>query len=231
MKNIEYTQMAYLYDKFYINKNYFQEVNFIKSFINDDNVKILDVGCGTGNHAKVFNELGYNVVGFDISKEMVDIANTKVKESFWVDDLLNYNHKGKYDLIISFFAVFNHLKSYTQLKKALINLKSNLNDEGIIIIDLHNPQSSGKKQETIDNTTRLMKWKKCNLIKKEFSTIIYKIDGKVYKTKHVFKIFDINKLKKIAKQIGFNRVEFYENYNRELNATKVSKNIQMVIKV
>ena len=33
MKNIEYTKMAYLYDKFYVNKNYSKEVDFIKNFI------------------------------------------------------------------------------------------------------------------------------------------------------------------------------------------------------
>lgn len=229
MKNIEYTKMAYLYDKFYVNKNYSKEVDFIKNFIKNDDAKILDAGCGTGNHAKILYDLGYKVAGFDQSQQMVDIANTKIKDCFWVGNLLNYNHKEKYDLIISFFAVFNHLKNYKEFKMALLKLKSNLKDKGTIIIDLHNPQTSGTKQEIVENATRLMKWKKCNLLKKEFSTITYKVGQYIYKTKHIFKIFNINKLYRIAKEIGFNLVEFYENYNKNSVATKSSKNIQMVL--
>lgn len=222
--------MAYLYDKFYINKNYSREVDFIKSFINSDNAQILDVGCGTGNHAKLLDDMGYNIVGFDKSQEMVDIANSKVKDSFWVGGLLNYNHNKKYDLIISFFAVFNHLKNYREFRKALLNLKSNLKDKGVIIIDLHNPQKNGRKEELVEGTTRIMKWRKCDLLKKEFSKIIYKVDGITYKTRHVFKIFNIDKLYKIAKEIGFREIVFYENYNNSTNATKNSKNIQMVLR-
>jgi len=229
MKNIEYTKMAYFYDLFYKNKNYKKEVEFICSFINNKETKILDVGSGTGNHAKILNDLGYNVFGFDKSQEMVDIANAKINGKFFVSDLLSFKTSEKFDLIISFFAVFNHLKSYKEFKKALINLKNALTDDGVIIIDLHNPQKSGEKVETIDNITRVMKWKKCSLLNKEFSKITYIIDNKQYVTKHIFKIYQMNKLEKIAKQLGFKNIKFYENYDKTKTATVASKNIQMVL--
>jgi len=229
MKNIEYTKMAYYYDKFYQSKNYENEVNFIKSFINDKNINILDAGCGTGTHAKLLNDFGYNVFGFDKSQDMVDLANNKIKGKFFQGDILNLEISDKFDVIISFFAVFNHLKSYRELKVALKNLKSALKNQGVIIIDFHNPQKSGEKEETVSNITRIMKWKKCCLLKKEFSNITYIIDGKKYKTKHIFKIFTIDKLERVAKQIGFKNVEFYSNYDKSKRATKESKNIQMVL--
>lgn len=229
MDNIEYTQMANLYDKFYINKNYSKEVDFIKTFIKDGNAKILDAGCGTGNHAKILHDLGYDVMGFDKSQEMVDIANSKLKNHFFVCDLLNYGYREKYDLIISFFAVFNHLKNYKELKIVLQNLKSSLKDKGTIIIDLHNPQKSGEKKEIIENAERVMKWRKCNFFKKEFSKITYTVGGTTYKTKHTFKIFNVSKLYKVAKELGFKEINFYENYNNSTTATKKSKNIQMVL--
>ena len=173
MKNLEYTKMAYFYDLFYKNKNYKKEVEFICNFIKDKETKILDAGSGTGNHAKILNDLSYNVFGFDKSQEMVDIANAKINGKFFVSDLLNFKAGEKFDLIMSFFAVFNHLKSYKEFKKALINLKNAINVKGTIIIDLHNPQKSGKKVETVDNITRVMKWKKCSLLNKEFSKITY----------------------------------------------------------
>ncbi|MBQ7352173.1 MAG: class I SAM-dependent methyltransferase [Clostridia bacterium] len=232
MKNIEYTQMAYLYDKFYTNKKYNNEVAFIESFIKNKNCNILDAGCGTGNHAKILNELGYNIQGFDKSPNMIEIANTKIPNNFFVHDLLiPLSTNEKYDMIISFFAVFNHLKNYKQFKTALSNLKSLVNKEGFIIIDLHNPQSNGTKIESIDNTTRIMKWHRFPILNKELSKITYKINNKIYKTRHVFTIFKINKLTQIAKRLGFSEVLFFENYNTQRPATELSKNIQMVLKV
>lgn len=231
-KDIEYSKMAHLYDKFYSKKDYQKEAEFISSFIKKKNIKILDCGCGTGNHAKILFDLGYNVYGFDKSTEMIDIANKKLNnDHFFVDNLLDLKHNGKYQLIISFFAVFNHLKNYNEFKKALSNIKNLLKDNGTIIIDLHNPIKSGKKQETFDNIIRIMEWKKCKFLNKEFTKIDYIIDDKKYSTTHTFKIFNIKKLHKIAKKMNFKNIQFYENYNTNTTATKNSKNIQMVLSI
>ena len=229
MKNIEYTKMAYLYDRFYANKDYSKEVEFIKSFIENKDYKILDAGCGTGNHAKQLFDFGYDIFGFDQSQDMVDIANEKIENRFFVGDILNVSCKEKYGLIISFFAVFNHLKNYKEFKKALLNLKSMIKDGGTIIIDLHNPQKNGKKTETVQTATRIMRWKKCELLKKEFTNITYILDGEKFQTKHTFKIFDMVRLKKIARKVGFSATHFYENYDMTKPASKESKNIQMVL--
>ena len=119
----EYTIMADLYDKFYAKKDYKKEVEFICKFISQKDSNILDAGCGTGNHAKILKDLGYNVYGFDLSADMVSIANTKIPEHFSVANLLKFTSEKKYDCIISFFAVFNHLKNYKEFKIALQNLK------------------------------------------------------------------------------------------------------------
>ena len=230
MKNIEYGKMAYLYDKFYKNKNYKKEVDFITTILGNKKLKILDAGCGTGNHAKILNDNNFEVYGFDQSKDMVNIANSKIKDHFFVENLLTIKSNDKFDAIISFFAVFNHLKNYKEFKLALSNLKNLLNPNGSIIIDLHNPLKNGRKTETIDNITRIMKWKKCSFLKKEFSKIEYIIDGKKYKTNHIFKIFSIKKLQKIAMELGFLSIEFYENYNISSPATNKSKNIQIVLR-
>ncbi len=42
-----------------------------------NSVKILDVGCGTGVFARAFAEKGANVLGVDIGKELIEIAEKK----------------------------------------------------------------------------------------------------------------------------------------------------------
>ena len=231
MKNIEYTKMAYLYDDFYSKKDYSKEVNFIKHFAKKETSKILDAGCGTGRHSKILFDNGFFVKGFDLSEDMVNIANSKIPDHFFVDNLLHFSSTEKFDLVVSFFAVFNHLKNYKEFGVALLNLKNALNKCGTIIIDLHNPQASGTKTEKINAASRTMTWRKCRLFKKEYTKITYIVDGKRFETQHTFKIFEIKKLKSLALRLGFSSVNFYENYNIEKQATSKSKNIQMVVSI
>jgi len=230
-KNLEYSTMAKFYDKFYQNKNYYKEVGFIEKVVNNKGCKILDAGCGTGRHAEILHNNGYIVSGFDLSKEMVDIANQKVNGCFEVGNILNYKSDEKFDVVISFYAVFNHLKNYKQFALALKNLVKVLNPNGKIIIDLHNPHKNGCKVERVDDLERTMKWRICRLLDREYTKIKYDVDGRMYLTSHVFKIFKISKLKKICEKFRFKSYEFYENYNLERPATNKSKNIQLVINV
>ena len=231
MKNLEYTKMAEYYDTLYQNKNYDKEVSFIENFIDNKDCSILDAGSGTGSHAKILHKRGYNIFGFDLNKEMVKIANQKIKNHFEVGDILTYKSNQRYDMIISFFAVFNHLKNYSELEKALLNMKSLLNQKGKIIIDLHNPQKSGIKKDSINNITRIMKWKVCRLLNKEFSKITYIIENKTYKTNHTFKIFRTCKLIKLCNKLGFSKVLLFEDYSKEKRATNKSKNIQLFLQI
>tara|TARA_Y100000741_G_scaffold364383_1_gene355226 strand:+ start:3825 stop:4655 length:831 start_codon:yes stop_codon:yes gene_type:complete len=49
-------------------------INFIKSLNLKNNAKILDLGCGTGLTCEKLIKMGFNVVGLDCSKKMIDEA-------------------------------------------------------------------------------------------------------------------------------------------------------------
>ena len=153
-KNIEYTQMAKYYDLFYARKNYDKEVEFIRHFAKEGKCSILDAGCGTGNHAKILKDCGFQVFGFDLSEEMIKIASEKLGNTFENGNILNYHSDKRYDIVISFFAVFNHLKTYKEFEIALKNLKGLLNESGVLIIDLHNPSKNGQKIDKFENIVR-----------------------------------------------------------------------------
>lgn len=225
---MEYKEFAKYYDKFYQNKNYKKEVEFIKNFIKKED-KIIDIGCGTGIHASLLEQDGFDVDGLDISNEMLELAKTRLNGNLYNQDILDININTKYDVIISMFAVLNHLIDLQELEKALINLKKILDDGGKIIIDLHNPQGSGEKTDSYNNFTRTMKWKYDKNTKIEKSEIVFKINNNTFGDSHVFRIFTIDEVVKICKNIGLNVVSIYENYDIKKIGNNLSKNLQFLI--
>ncbi len=225
---MEYKEFAKYYDKFYKNKNYIKETKFLMNFINQ-NDKIIDIGCGTGMHAFLLQQKGFQVDGLDFNKEMLDIAKTRIKSHLYLQNILDLNINKKYDVIISMFAVINHLKDVKELEKALMNLKDILTDDGKIIIDLHNPQKSGNKIDYYDNMTRTMEWNYDKKSKIEDSKIIFEIDGKKYIDNHTFRIFTIDEIKKCCQKVNLVVKKVYENYDVNKSGSSTSKNLQFLI--
>lgn len=57
------------------------ECDFIQAEIGaDTNVRILDIGCGTGRHALELTRRGYRVVGIDLSESLLARAREKASE-------------------------------------------------------------------------------------------------------------------------------------------------------
>jgi 2-polyprenyl-3-methyl-5-hydroxy-6-metoxy-1,4-benzoquinol methylase len=225
---MEYTTFAKFYDKFYERKNYVKETVFLKKFLKDKK-EILDVGCGTGVHMAILEDNNYYVEGIDINQKMLEIAKQRVKGKLYNQNILKLNINKKYDAIISMFAVINHLKDLDELKIALLNFSKHLNEDGIIVIDLHNSKTSGTKRELIDNITRTMEWKYNEEAKKEITKIIYEIENQLYKTQHKFRIFSIDEIKTTCSSLGLKVVKCYENYTLN-NGNDSSKNLQFIIR-
>lgn len=221
----EYQNMAKYYDLFYQTKKYDEEIDFITKIIGDRK-KVLDVGCGTGIHMHLLEEKGYSVNGIDLNKEMLNVAKTRVRGKLYNKNLLDFKINQKYDVILSLFAVFNHLKSYEEFEKGLLNCYNHLKENGILIIDLHNGRKSGKKETIHENNQRIMEWVFNEDTYKETTKIKYIIDGKSYYDTHEFLIYKIKTLEKILKSNNFN-YKFYEDFTFK-EATELSKNIQLV---
>lgn len=223
---LEYNNMAKYYDLFYSNKSYENEISFLKKLIGNRKT-ILDVGCGTGIHMHLLEKSGYIVDGLDLNLGMLDIARTRVKGNLFEANLLNFNINKKYDCIISMFAVFNHLNDYNEFEKGIMHCYEHLNEDGILIIDLHNGRKSGKKVSKYKKYSRIMSWQFDENNFKEYTNIQYIIGDNVYEDKHEFIIYEINKIKRILDKNKLN-YNLYENYSLNC-ASDFSKNIEIII--
>ena len=123
-----------------------EELEFFKRMFRKFNKKvktILDVGCGKGRFSKPLSEMGFMVTGIDISKDMLDIARTKIDKrnknvTFELADARTYKSKEKFDCALCGDSSLTHLLNKRELMKALSNINENLKEDGIFIFDVWN---------------------------------------------------------------------------------------------
>jgi ubiquinone/menaquinone biosynthesis C-methylase UbiE len=78
----EFSLEAKFYDRIWGKYDYDSDVKFLNDLFKEHRCRsVIDIGCGTGNHALRLSKLGYEVLGVDISRTMLKIAKEKGKEA------------------------------------------------------------------------------------------------------------------------------------------------------
>lgn len=131
--------LALYYDSIYAHKDYRKEVSFIAAMTKKYGIKgkrLLDVGCGTGNHASLLVKRGYDVVGIDQSSDVLSIATKKVPgASFKRAKMGTLNQRRRFDVILCLFSVINYNTNRRELFRTFRNFREHLQGNGIVICD------------------------------------------------------------------------------------------------
>lgn len=220
-----YNTYAHYYDQLYSAKNYDQETCFLHELLSRHKAHtLLDVGCGTGTHISFLEQLGYTCLGIDINREILDIAKTKVSRTVVQADMRDFELNEQFDAVISMFAVYNHNLVDEDALATLKSIKKHLHKDGILILDLYNPQSSGEKTETYGKTTRVMKWQLDSINKICLSHVTLVSGHMKYASSFPLKIYSMNHIEELPKQCGYKDIQYYDNYTTN-PGTQHSKNL------
>lgn len=127
------------YDKFYASKNYQAEVIYLCKKIAEHcqklDMTLLDVACGTGEHAKFFKQR-FAVEGLDISPDMLALARRKNPDlRFFLGDMRDFELNGRYDVVVCLFSSIGYLLTLEEVAQAVGNMKRHLNPGGVILIE------------------------------------------------------------------------------------------------
>lgn len=127
-----------LYDAIYKFKDYQAEAARIIELI-DERVpgarKLLDVGCGTGEHARFLSQR-FAVDGIDISAEYIEAARRKHPAGkFTVGDMTTFDLGRAYDVVTCLFSAIGHVKDGAETVAALRSFRRHLNPRGIAIVE------------------------------------------------------------------------------------------------
>ncbi len=98
--------------------------------------KILELGCGSGNMAKLFIKNKYDYTGLDSSKEMIALSKEFVpKGEFMLGDMRNLELEEKFDAVLVTGRTFTHMTTNHDVMFALNSINEVLKFEGYLIFD------------------------------------------------------------------------------------------------
>ena len=141
-----YSVFARYYDELTANIDYrkrgeyFHEI--IKKFKTTKENILLDLACGTGSISEVMARLNYDVVGVDLSDEMLGMAIEKKFDSglniqYLCQDMRRFEMYGTIDITICALDSINHLASLDDVRKVFENVAFFSEQEGLFIFDVN----------------------------------------------------------------------------------------------
>lgn len=122
---------------------------------------LLDLCCGTGQMAATFLEAGYQVVGLDLSADMLEQARAKAapyiekrQAQFIQGNAANFRLDEVVGLVVSTYDALNHLPDADALQSCFTSVRRALAEGGVFVFDL--------------NTRRgLARWNNVNILEDE----------------------------------------------------------------
>lgn len=138
---------ARYYDLLYRDKDYRGETEFVNRLIRvhaPGARRVLELGCGTGIHGILLAEQGYDVVGLDISEDMLNVAAQRVaglpqdianRVRFSRGDVRDFQVEGRFDVALSLFHVLSYQLTNDDLRAVFARVKAHLAPGGAFIFD------------------------------------------------------------------------------------------------
>ena len=136
----DYSQAAEFYDLLYAGeKDYQSEAALLVELIHESTpnaTSLLDVGCGTGAHARSLIDAGFDVDGVDLEPAFVEIARAKCPEgSFHVGDMRTLDLPDRYDAVLCLFSAIGYVRDEAGLSATIERLGGHLKPDGVLIVD------------------------------------------------------------------------------------------------
>lgn len=127
-----------IYDAIYAFKDYAGEVLKIRQLIARERPgakTILDVACGTGEHARLLS-VDFEIDGIDLEPKFVELARAKNPDgNFSVADMRAFQLEKRYDVVQCLFSSIGYLLTPQDIVAALTCLRGHLTPGGIILVE------------------------------------------------------------------------------------------------
>ncbi|MFB6354848.1 MAG: class I SAM-dependent methyltransferase [Halobacteriales archaeon] len=132
-----YTEHPEVYDAIQADWDYDRDVAFVRDALTRHDVdgrRLLDIGCGTGEHTRRFLDAGFDVTAVDPYEGMRSAARSKGDADVRRGALPDLPVDGPYDAAVAIRGVINHLAP-GELSPAIEAVRARLVDGGVLVFD------------------------------------------------------------------------------------------------
>ncbi len=135
-----FTASADLYDVIYRSlKDYADEAGHIAALLRARRPgcrTVLDVACGTGEHALYLGRLGFAVDGLDLDPNLLAVAARKNPgRAFAHGDMCDFSLGRRYDAVLCLFSSIGYALTPDRVAAALVRFREHLAPGGIVMVE------------------------------------------------------------------------------------------------
>ena len=140
-----YNNFAYIYDKLMYDVNYSAWADYMEKIFDKYDLRpelVLDLGCGTGSLCIELAKRKYDMIGIDISYDMLCCAREKSMQEeqnilFLNQDMTEFELYGTVDAILCLMDSVNYITKKNDIKKIFKLVRNYLNPGGLFIFDIN----------------------------------------------------------------------------------------------
>jgi ubiquinone/menaquinone biosynthesis C-methylase UbiE len=138
-----YVRFAEVYDALMTDIPYNKYVEWIQSVAPASQYKqLLDIGCGTGTMAALLHEAGYDVVGIDLSEEMLTVAHERLQAQNISIPLIAMSMselEGFENLDVAIIPIdsINYVTEQENVVETFTRIHNSLREGGQLLFDVH----------------------------------------------------------------------------------------------
>ena len=140
-----YTNFAAVYDMLMDDVPYEEWADYVQSLLKEYGIPdglVLELGCGTGNLTGALSRRGYDMIGVDLSEDMLEIAQEKkIREGLDIlylqQDMRAFELYGTVRAVVSVCDSINYLLKEEELLEVFRLVNNYLDPGGVFLFDLN----------------------------------------------------------------------------------------------
>jgi SAM-dependent methyltransferase len=211
------------------------DISLIRTLLRGrDMPKLLDLGCGTGEHMDKLSRHGAACMGIDSSESMLAVARRRYPEAgtFLRGDFRTFDFYNEFDLIISLFGTFNYMVEDADIEKALWNTWRAMKPDGMGLFEVWNsvpverirekgigPVSKTRYNGVLIDRERgftMLPGAGRTLVEVNYIYTIHDHDGtRTQIDQHIMRTFTMDEMNRFLGENGFRVRDIYSSFIRE----------------
>ncbi len=227
-----YSVFAHFYDRIMEGVSYQSWLDYIEDILERMKVRphrVLDLACGTGNLSLLMADRGYQVIGIDLSAEMLKEAEKKVADrqniKFQQGDMRSFSLSTPVELVVSFYDAINYILREEELNRVFAAVNRALKPGGIFIFDVNSRERIRNIKEDLclyEEDDYLCFWRDCLrqdplIWQVDLTFLIKQEDGSYLRAdeRHLERAYAREVLERILREEGFRCHHVYRDYSLE----------------